>query len=157
MKYTMPTLPLINRLLLLTDGEEHSNKAEDYALTLAHQLDSALTVAYIIDDSLKRFTYEIYAVNRAECQHHLEQSYRQIGQNALHHFTTKAQLRGVKVTTYLLGGLPETVVASAVVEHDIDLVIVGAKHLANWWQRFASCNLPKRLLQTVDCSLLLVK
>lgn len=147
----------IGRILLLTDGESHTAKAEEYAITLAKALSAELVTLYVVDQYLKRFTHEIYAVNRNECRSHLDQSLAAEGKAGLDRFAEKATEAGVAIQSRILYGEPEKVVADVVAADGYDMVILGAKHLEGWWRRFESCNLPGRVFRTVDCPLLFVK
>lgn len=146
----------IQKILLLTDGESHTAKAEEYALTLAAALSAELVALYVVDQYLKKFTDEIYAVNRNECRAHLDRKFAEEGEAALAGFSSKAQKAGIGHKTLILYGEPEKVVAELARE-GYDLVILGAKHLEGWWQRFESCNLPGRIFRNVDKPLLFVK
>jgi nucleotide-binding universal stress UspA family protein len=147
----------IDRILLLTDGESHTAKAEAYALLLAAALSAELVAVYIVEQFLKKFTHEIYAVNRDECRAHLDHALTAEGEKGLAQFRTQAQQAGVAITTRILYGEPEKIVSDIVVRDSFDMVLLGAKHLEGWWQRFESCNLPGRVLRAVDCPLLIVK
>ncbi len=147
----------IQRLLLLTDGESHTARAEEYALILASALSAELVALYIVEQHLKKFTHEIYAVNRNECRAHLDNALKAEGEAGLEQFTEKARQAGVALTTRILYGEPEKVVAETIVSDGFDMVILGAKHLEGWWQRFESCNLPGRIFRSIDCPLLFVK
>jgi hypothetical protein len=63
-------MAVLERMLLCTDGEEHTRKAEDYAFHLAKGVGADLVGLYDVDPFLKKFTNEIYAVNRDECRDH---------------------------------------------------------------------------------------
>ncbi len=146
----------IHKILLLTDGESHTSKAEHYTLTLASALSAEVVALYIVDQFLKKFTNEIYAVNRDECRAHLDKKLSEEGETALKAFTAKAEQEGIAIKTMLLYGEPEKVVADLVAD-GYDLVILGAKHLEGWWQRFESCNLPAKIFRNVNKPLLFVK
>lgn len=147
----------IGKLLLLTDGEAHTARAEDYALTLAAALSAELVALYVVDPFLQRFTHEIYAVNRDACRAHLNQALAAEGETGLAQFSGKAASAGVAIQTRIRYGPPEQVVTDEVATRGYDLVILGAKHLEGWRQRFESFNLPARILRSVECSLLVVK
>ncbi len=147
----------IGKLLLLTDGESHTAKAESYALTLAAALSAELVALYVVDPFLKRFTHEIYAVNRDACRAHLDDALAAEGEAGLARFADKALSAGVAVTTRIRYGPPERVVADEVAAGGYDLAILGAKPLENRWRRFESRKLPERILRKVDCPLLVVK
>jgi nucleotide-binding universal stress UspA family protein len=147
----------IGRILILTDGESHTAKAEEYALMLAVALPAELVALYVVEQHLKKFTHEIYAVNRNECRAHLDSALAAEGDAGLAQFAEKARGAGITIKTKILYGEPEKVVTDVVVVDGYDIVILGAKHLEGWWQRFESCNLPGRVFKSVNCPLLFVK
>lgn len=147
----------LGKLLLLTDGEPHTAQAEDYALTLAAALSAELAALYVVDPFLQRFTHEIYAVNRDACRAHLNQALAAEGVAGLAQFSSKAASAGVAIQTRIRYGPPEQVVTDEVASCGFDLVILGAKPLEGWRQRFESFNLPARIFRHVACSLLVVK
>ena len=147
----------IRKILLCTDGEPHTARAEEYALTLALCCGAGLTALYVIDPFLKKFTNEIYAVNRDECREHLESSLRREGEEALGRFTEKASLRDVPVVTQIGHGAPEEVIADMAADGGYDIVILGSKVLKSWRERFESVNLPEKVFRRITVPVLFVR
>lgn len=147
----------MQHILLCVDGEPHTVKAESYALELAQQSGAALTALYVVDPYLKKFTHEIYAVNRDECRAHLDRSLEQEGRTALDAFAARAQQARVPVTCRLEHGDPQTVISERVADDGYDLVVIGGKLLRGAWARFESRNLPERLFRSVAAPLLVVR
>jgi nucleotide-binding universal stress UspA family protein len=142
-------------ILLCVDGESHTDKAVEYALSLTRALGARLNALHVVDPYLEKFTHEIYAVNRNECRAHLDRSLREEGRAALQAFGKRAQAAGVDGITELMDGdRAEVIVARAAA---CDMVIIGGKVLGNWYRRFESRNLPEQLFRRLAVPLLVVR
>lgn len=148
---------MIASILLGLDGEAHSGKAEAQALWLAGRLGARLCAVYVVDPYLKKFTHEIYAVNRDACREHLDRELEKEGRAALARFTELAGREGVAVEERILNGDPAEVLAELAAAETFDLVIIGGKPLRGAWQRFESRNLPERLHRLITGPLLVVR
>lgn len=147
----------IRKILLCIDGEEHTARAEEYAITLAKQSGAMIVALYAVSPYLKKFTHEIYAVNRDECCAHLDRSLAREGGEALAAFEGKAARNNVQVATIVLYGFPEQVIAEEAEQGRYDLVILGAKALRTWKDRFESCNLPEKIFKELPAPVLFVR
>jgi len=147
----------IRKILLCIDGEEHTAKAEDYAITLARQSGAVIVALYAVSPYLKKFTTEIYAVNRDECCAHLDRSLMREGGAALAIFEGKASRHQVKVSSMVLYGFPEQIIAEEAEQGCYDLVILGGKTLRTWKERFESCNLPGKIFKDLSAPVLFVR
>lgn len=133
-----------SRILLCVDGEPHSAVACAQAIELARG-GAALDALYVIDPFLKKFTNEIYAVNREACCDHLERSLAAEGAAALAAFTQQAAEAGVDCGSLLQHGDPAEVIAQLVAAGAYDLVILGGKRFSGRYARWTSRDLPGRL------------
>lgn len=147
----------IKKILFCEDGEPHTIKAEEYALTLARQCGAELVALYVVNPLLKKFTHEIYAVNRDECRAHLDRSLEGEGNAALSQFQCKASNCNIPVRTIIKYGPPEEVIIREAEEGNFDMVILGARMLRTWMQRFESCNLPEKIFKDSAVPVLFVK
>ncbi|MCX7896947.1 MAG: universal stress protein [Rhodocyclaceae bacterium] len=145
------------RILLGVDGEPHTEKAMRLALELARRHEACLDGLYVVDPYLKKFTDEIYAVNREECRAHLDRALAAEGQAALAAFAELAARAGVEVGTFLRHGLPEDVIPHFIEEAAYDLLILGGKRFTSRYQRWRSRDLPSRLDGKLTAPLLLVR
>lgn len=145
----MPRLPSMNmnfsRILLCVDGESHTMMAVDMALSLALKHQAQIDALYVVDPYLKKFTNEIYAVNRDECRAHLDRSLAVEGEAALSAFEALAHAAGIKAGRQLYHGEPETVIPQFVVAGSYELVVLGGKRFSTRYERWTSRDLPGRL------------
>jgi nucleotide-binding universal stress UspA family protein len=147
----------IRKILICVDGEEHSVKAEDYAIALAANFGATLIALYVVSPLLKKFTNEIYAVNRDECRAHLDRSLESEGRSALSAFNERARLHSVPVESRILYGMPEGEIVNEAASGNYDLVVLGGKVLGSWMARFESCNLPEKVFRDIPVPVLFVR
>ncbi len=147
----------MKRILLCTDGEEHTRKAEDMALSLAGCYGALLVGLYVVDPFLKKFTDEIYAVNREECRGHLDRQLREEGERALSALRERSEAEGVNFNSKMRYGPPEKEILKEIAEEAYDIVIMGSKLLKGWRQRWESVNLPKKIFASAPIPVLFVR
>lgn len=148
---------MIKTILLCTDGEEHTRKAEDYAFHLARSLDADVVGLYVVDPFLKKFTNEIYAVNRDACREHLDRQLLEQGRQALDALTQRAARESIRFSSRVRHGPPEEEILKEIEEGSYGLVIMGAKLLKGWKQRFESENLPRKIFAASPAPVLFVR
>jgi nucleotide-binding universal stress UspA family protein len=147
----------VKRILLCTDGEEQTRRAEDMAFTLARQFNALLIGLYVVDPFLKKFTNEIYAVNRDECRDHLDRQLREQGESALKVLEERSKSEGVGFEWKLRYGSPEEEILKEIDEGSYDILIMGARLLKGWRQRMESVNLPKKVFSSAPIPVLFVR
>ncbi len=147
----------ISNILICTDGQEHTSSAEEYAITLAKKFNSSLTGLYIVDPFLKKFTNEIYAINRDECREHLDRSLKKEGETALNNLALKAESEAVNITVKIRYGDPEAEILNEIKEVNYDIVVMGGKLLKGWKERFESFNLSERVFKKSPLPILIVR
>lgn len=135
----------LSRILLCLDGEPHSEMACAHALELARTHHAALDALYVVDPYLKKFTNEIYAVNRNECRDLLDRSLAAEGEAALDRFCASAREAGLNVGRLLQHGEPEAVIPQLATAGGYDLIVLGGKRFSGRYERWTSRDLPGRL------------
>lgn len=134
-----------SKILICLDGEPHSETACATALDLARICRATLDALYVVDPYLKKFTTEIYAVNRDECCAHLERSLAAEGEAALDAFVARARAAGLNVGRLLQYGEPEVVIPQLATAGAYDLIVLGGKRFGGRYERWTSRDLPGRL------------
>ncbi|MDO8958117.1 MAG: universal stress protein [Rhodocyclaceae bacterium] len=146
-----------SRILLCVDGEPHTEAAVLLALDLARVHGAVLDALYVVDPYLKKFTNEIYAINRDECRAHLDRSLAAEGDAALDGLITRAAAAGMVVGRLLEHGLPEEVIPHLTVAGGYDLVVLGGKRFSGRYERWTSRDLPSRLDGKLSVPVLLAR
>lgn len=146
----------MKRILVCTDGEEPAVRAEEQALAIAALSGGSVTGLYVLDPFLKKFTNEIYAINRNECRDHLDAELRREGEAALLALAERCRTRGVPFQAKMRhGGVAEEIVAEAAEGHD--LLVMGAKLLGSWREKLESCNAPRDVFKKSSIPMLFVR
>lgn len=147
----------ISKILICTDGEEHTDEAEEYALTIAKKFNAEIFGLYVINPFLKKFTNEIYAINRDECREHLDRSLKNEGEIALMNLSRKAETEGVAIYTKMRYGDPEEEILNEINDVKYDMMVMGGKLLKGWKERFESFNLSEKVLKKSPLPVLIVR
>ena len=134
-----------SRILLCIDGEPHSAAAVAAALELVRVVAGELDALYVVDPYLKKFTTEIYAVNRDACRDHLDRSLTAEGEAAHQALQEQARLAGVQVGRLLEQGPPDEVIPRLAATGGYDLLVLGGKRFSSRFERWSSRDLPSRL------------
>lgn len=135
----------MQRILLCVDGEPHTEMAVSLALDMARAHGADLDALYVVDPHLKKFTHEIYAINRDECRAHLDRSLTAEGESALDRFLARAVEVGISAGRLLESGPPEEVIPRLTIAGAYDLVVLGGKRFSGRYERWTSRDLPGRL------------
>ncbi|MFH0824591.1 MAG: universal stress protein [Pseudomonadota bacterium] len=147
----------MERILVCTDGEEHTVKAEKQAVELAERFGATVTGLYVQSTFLTKFTHEIYAVNRNECRRHLDDALRTEGLAALEALGGRCSERGVPYESKIReGDIAEEIVQEAS-EGAYDLLVMGAKLLDTWRDRLESFNVPQAVFRQAPLPMLFVR
>lgn len=137
----------MRKILLCTDGEPHSKTAEELALKLAHQFGSKLVCLYVVDSYPKKFTDEIYAINRDECRAYLDRSQTEQGILAFKNLESLIGDRKIDIECKFRKGLPDEEILSEIREGEYELVILGKRRYRGYLDKLKSSNLPKKIFE----------
>jgi nucleotide-binding universal stress UspA family protein len=147
----------VKRILFCTDGEEHTAKAEDMAFDLACKYNAVLVGLYVLDPFLKKFTNEIYAINREACREHLDRQLLAEGEKALGELAERSRTKGTLFEAKIRYGSPEEEILKEIDQGAYDILIMGARLLKGWRQRLESVNLPRKILAVAPIPVLFVR
>lgn len=147
----------ISSILICTDGQENTAKAEEYAVTLAQKFQATLAGLYVVDPFLKKFTNEIYAINRDACREHLDESLKNEGMTALEQLSLKAEAEGLRIIQRMRYGDPEEEILHEIKEGAYDVVVMGGKVLKGWRENFESFKLSEKIFKKCPLPLLVVR
>ncbi|MCA1031464.1 universal stress protein [Bacillus timonensis] len=139
---------MFEKILLASDGSEHSIRAAEKAIELAkcHQ-GSAVEVVYVVDKSKAK----------SEVLH----NWNSLGvleskQERIRETERKAKEAGIDYTVKLLRGEPGPTIVSYANEEKFDLVVVGSRGL-NTLQEMVLGSVSHKIAKRVNCPVLIVK
>lgn len=109
-----------DRILVPTDGGDHSSAAAEQALDIADTYDARVHAVHVIDTDTSWLT-----VSKTE----VRDAIRDIKQNTSEHvfrdIEAAATDAGIELTTSILEGRPDERILAYVDDNDIDLVVMG--------------------------------
>ncbi|MGE5403266.1 MAG: universal stress protein [Candidatus Doudnabacteria bacterium] len=115
---------MVGKLLIATDGSKFSNKAVDYAMNLAKQLQCEVIVLYVLN--LKHF--ELYALTHHDDITGYEDEdlkLKKEGEDALSFAIAKGEECGVRMKTRMVRGYPPEQIMKIAKDDGVDLIVVG--------------------------------
>jgi nucleotide-binding universal stress UspA family protein len=146
---------MVGKLLIATDGSKFSNKAVDYAVDMAKQLQYDVIALYVLN--LKHF--ELYAL-----QHHdditgyeeEDLKLKREGEEALSHATQKGKEAGVHVTVKIVRGYPPEQIMKIAKEEGVSLIALG--HLGKTGvERILLGSVSEAVVRNAPCPVLVVR
>ena len=115
---------MTRKILVATDGSKYSDKAIDYAIGLAKDLQGEVTAIYVM--SLKHF--EIYALeHHDDIKGYVDEDARvkKEGEDALASARSKGEKAGIVIVTQLLRGYPSEEIMKFARNQGMDLIVLG--------------------------------
>lgn len=117
---------MTKKILLATDGSKNSEKAGEYAISLADISGAEILVLNVID------TYYLDAIPQPNIRKSLDQELRSDGKKAVEKFKTKIEesqcqgyCKNIQFKTMLKEGKPSEEILKTIKEEDVDQVIIG--------------------------------
>ena len=136
------------KVLVCIDGEPHTRRAIEHAISLGLSLPAEVTALHVVDPWLKQFYNEIHAQGRKNYLEYVDACLQENAERVHKDFSEMCLAKGLKAGFKVRYGEPMTEILEEVRHTAPDLLITGSKPL-NAWGRFRSRNLPRRLSKKV--------
>ena len=132
------------KVLVCIDGEPHTTRAIEHAISLGLSRPAEVTALHVVDPWLKQFYNEIYAQGRKQYLEYVDACLQENAERVRKDFDEMCLAKGLKAGFRVRYGEPATEILAEVRRSAPDLLITGSKSLTAWG-RFRSRNLPRRL------------
>ena len=136
------------KILVCIDGEPHTKRAIERAISLGLSRSAEVTALHVIDPWLKQFYNEIHAQGRKQYLEYVDARLQENAERVHMDFGEMCLAEGLKAGFHVRYGEPMTEILEEVRHAAPDLLITGSKPLTIWG-RFRSRNLPRRLSKKV--------
>ena len=136
------------KILVCIDGEPHSKKAIQRAISMGLSLPAKVTALHVIDPWLKKFYNEIYSQGRRRYLEYVDECLLAEAEQVQKEYRRMCLAEGLKARFKVRHGEPMTEILEEVRQATPDLLITGRKQL-NAWGMFRSGKLPLRLRKQV--------
>ena len=107
---------MYERILVPTDGSDHSNQAADHAISLAEQFGAMIHALFVVEQAGPSGHWD-FAVEKREA----------IGEEALDGVAVLGEERGVHVESHLRRGVPSEEIVDAATDYETDLIVMGTR------------------------------
>ena len=132
------------KILVCIDGEPHTKRAIERAISLGLSRSAEVTGLHVIDPWLKQFYNEIYSQGRKQYLEYVDDCLQERAERVHQDFSEMCLAEGLKAGFKVRHGEPMAEIMEEVRHAAPDLLITGSKPL-NAWGRLRSGNLPRRL------------
>ena len=107
---------MYDRILVPTDGSDHSDHAIEHAMSLAEQFDAVVHALFVVEQVGSNSHWD-FVVEEQEA----------VGEQALDELFALGDERGVHVDRHLRRGVPSEEIVDAGTDYDVDLIVMGTQ------------------------------
>ncbi len=140
----------IQKILVPTDGSEHSIRAAEYAISVAKTHNAQVMLVYVVDEVV------IDQFSKAAERDVVEAELKNDGQRFIHYVVGLAEKEGVKSTSMLVKGRPFEQIVNITKSFDIDLVVMGT-YGRRGPERILIGSVAERVIEYAPCPVLVIK
>ena len=147
MKFSSET---IKKILIPTDGSDHSIRAAEYGISIAKTHDAQITVVFVLDDVVvDRFT-------KVTEREGVERELKADGQRYINYILGLAEKDGVKATSLIAKGRPFEQIVHLANGLEMDLIVMGT-YGGRGAERILLGSVAERVIEYAHCPVLVVK
>lgn len=149
---------MIKRILLCIDDQEHTLKAENYAIELSKNNSASLAVLHVIDNYIvkSRFVMDIFSTGRERYVKYANKELQALADSVISNFREKVKKRGVDFRLIMRRGNPhEEIIEEA--EEGYDLIVIGGKKDRRGVKKILYEDTTGKVLKGIKAPLLVVK
>lgn len=140
------------KILLATDGSEASQRAGEYAISIANSNDTDIIVLNVID------TDYLNSLPQRDLREKIDEQLREEGKEALKKFEKKIEdekcagnCKNINLITMIKKGKPEDVILKTADEEDVDEIIMG-KSGKHGLEKFIAGSTTERVVRRAKVS-----
>ncbi len=142
---------MYKNILIATDGSEYAVRAAEVAIELAKKMDAGLLVLSVINSGVLRdFCHEPETDRRR-----VERDMRLAAEGNVEYVVKLGEEAGVEMKGRVLAGRPNIEIVNLANREGVDLIVLG-KHRRQNIGRIMRGDVAVRLLEDIDCSVLVV-
>jgi len=148
---------MINKILLAVDGSSSSDKAARYALSLAQQTNSSVTVLNVGPmPVMDLMNYHPSMITEDILPQQVEQRIEEHSQKILDKAAEVFKDSNIKVDTHFEFGHPAETITQYASENNFDLIVVGNRGLSEIKSLFLG-SVSDKIIHMAHCPVLVVK
>ncbi len=138
---------VFNKIMLATDGSEHSTRSAKYAIELAEKFDGKIEIVYAVDGQTSKSDV-LHHANKFELEKKREEKIKAV-KNLL-------EVSDVDFSTKILHGEAGPIIVAHANENEFDCVVIGSRGLNNL-QTLILGSVSHKVAKRANCPVLIVK
>ncbi|SEQ92273.1 Nucleotide-binding universal stress protein, UspA family [Virgibacillus subterraneus] len=138
---------MFKKIMLATDGSEHSARSAKYAIELAEKFDGKIEIVYAVDGQTSKSDV-LHHANKFEVDKKRKEKIKAV-KNLL-------ESSGVEYETNILHGEAGPTIVEHANENEFDCVVIGSRGLNNL-QTLILGSVSHKVAKRADCPVLIVK
>ncbi|MDS0222129.1 universal stress protein [Haloarcula sp. S1AR25-5A] len=136
---------MYDRILVPTDGSDHSDLAIDHAMDLAEQFDAIVHVLFVVDQAGPSGHWDV-AVEKQEAT----------GEEVLDAVVALGNERSVDVERHLRRGMPSEEIVDAATDYEADLIVMGTQGRTGFSRIATAGSTTERVVRLTEIPTLVV-
>jgi len=138
---------MFQRILIATDGSEHSFRSTQYAVQLAKKFNGMIDIVYVVDGNRAK-TDVLNSTDKYDIKQKREEKIKGVKDMVIN--------ENIPCETHILHGEPGPTVVDFANENGFDCVVVGSRGL-NQFQTMLLGSVSHKIAKRSDCPVLIVK
>jgi nucleotide-binding universal stress UspA family protein len=140
----------IKKILIPTDGSEHSIRAAEYGISIAKTHDAQIMVVYVMDEVV------IDRFSKVTEREHIEAELKADGQRHINFVLGLAEKQGISGTSFLMKGRPFEQIVHLAKELNADIIVMGT-YGRRGADRILMGSVAERVIHYASCPVLVIK
>jgi nucleotide-binding universal stress UspA family protein len=140
----------INKILVPTDGSAYSNRAAEYAISMAKTHGAEIMITYVVDEVV------IDQFSKPAEREAVEVELKSDGQHFIRYVLGLAEKEGVKATSMLVKGRPFEQIVNLAKSFNVDLIVMGT-YGRRGAERILIGSVAERVIEYSPCPVLVIK
>jgi len=140
----------VKKILIPTDGSEHSVRAAEYGISIAKALGAEIQVAFVVDEIVLDQIAKI--TDREAAERDLNDS----GKGYVSYVRGLAEKEGVAASSVIAQGRPFERIVHVAKESNVDLIVMGT-YGRRGTDRILIGSVAERVIEYASCPVLVVK
>jgi nucleotide-binding universal stress UspA family protein len=136
---------MYERILVPTDGSDHSDLAAEHALNLAEQFGAMVHALFVVEQAGPSGHWD-FAIEKQEAT----------GEEALDAVVALGDERGVHVERHLRRGTPSEEIVDAATDYEVDLIVMGTQGRTGLSRIATAGSTTERVVRLTDIPTLVV-
>jgi len=136
---------MYDRILVPTDGSDHSGLAAEHAMTVAEQFGATVDALFVVESGGPQGHWDV-AVEQQEA----------VGEEALDAVAALGETHGVAVERHLRRGTPSEEIVDAATDYEVDLVVMGTQGLTGFSRIATAGSTTERVVRLTEVPTLVV-